>query len=270
MALDIRELRHNYYNDRQTDPRRSWCPPRATASMPKSGPSLEEGTLNPAPGKVHDPKFQDGEFFDPRDIVQVKYEMLRRVSVENASVTNATEEYGVSRPTYYQTKASFDEAGSLGWCPGSGSARPAQGAGRRCWRSSRSNWSRASPFARANWRTDPAEIRSRDPPKDDRASGRGKKNSAMTRTLDTVCGATEGRWPQYETLRNAALGHALPPEARSRAHALSPSRHVGMGAGVGHGMGTCAAAADWPRPLVELYGLGRITEPSFISLPPWP
>lgn len=78
---------------------------------------LEEGALNPAPEKVHDPNFRDSEFFDPRDIVQVKYEMLRRVSVENASVANATEEYGVSRPTYYQTKASFDEAGLAGLVP---------------------------------------------------------------------------------------------------------------------------------------------------------
>src|SRR5437667_10535415 len=43
--------------------------------------------------------------------------MLRRVSLENASIANATEEYGVSRPTYYQTKASFDEAGIAGLVP---------------------------------------------------------------------------------------------------------------------------------------------------------
>jgi hypothetical protein len=49
----------------------------------------EEGTLNQEPGKVQDAKFGDGEFFDPHDIVQVKYEMLRRVSVENASVTSS-------------------------------------------------------------------------------------------------------------------------------------------------------------------------------------
>jgi transposase len=66
---------------------------------------------------VHDAKFRDSEFFDPHDVVQVKYEMLRRVSVENASVSNTTEEYGVSRPTYYQTKASFDEAGIAGLVP---------------------------------------------------------------------------------------------------------------------------------------------------------
>jgi len=73
--------------------------------------------LNPAPEKVHDPKFRDSEFFDPRDIVQVKYEMLRRVSADNASVADATDEYGVSRPTYYQTKTSFDEGGIAGLVP---------------------------------------------------------------------------------------------------------------------------------------------------------
>lgn len=78
---------------------------------------LEEGTLNPTPEHVRDPKFQNNEFFDPHDIVQVKYEMLRRVSAESASVSAATEEYGVSRPTYYQTKASFDKAGIAGLAP---------------------------------------------------------------------------------------------------------------------------------------------------------
>ena len=90
---------------------------QSDSKHPKVRALLEEGTLNPEPGKVQDPKFQDGEFFDPRDIVQVKYEMLRRVSVENASVTSATEEYSVSRPTYYQTKASFEGAGIAGLVP---------------------------------------------------------------------------------------------------------------------------------------------------------
>lgn len=78
---------------------------------------IEEGTLNVTPQKVSDPKFQDGEFFDPRDIVQVKYEMLRRVFAENVSVTDAADEYGVSRPTYYQAKASLDEGGLAGLVP---------------------------------------------------------------------------------------------------------------------------------------------------------
>jgi len=92
-------------------------PGKSDSKHPKVRALLEEGTLNSEPGKVRDAKFRDGEFFDPRDIVQVKYEMLRRVSVENVSMTSATEEYGVSRPTYYQTKASFEEAGIAGLVP---------------------------------------------------------------------------------------------------------------------------------------------------------
>ncbi len=77
----------------------------------------EDGMLNPAPEKVRDPKFQEDGFFDPRDVVQVKYEMLRRVSVEKASVTDASDDYGVSRPTYYQAKADFEEGGIAGLVP---------------------------------------------------------------------------------------------------------------------------------------------------------
>jgi transposase len=54
---------------------------------------------------------------DPRDVVQVKYEMLRRVSVENTSVTDVSDQYGVSRPTFYQAKADFDEGGIAGLVP---------------------------------------------------------------------------------------------------------------------------------------------------------
>ncbi|NJO55062.1 MAG: helix-turn-helix domain containing protein [Rhodospirillales bacterium] len=91
--------------------------PKYKSEIPKVKALREEGTLNLAPNKVRDAKFHGNEFFDPRDIVQVKYEMLRRVSVENAPVTSATEEYGVSRPTYYQTKATFDKAGIAGLVP---------------------------------------------------------------------------------------------------------------------------------------------------------
>ena len=92
-------------------------PKRDDRTDPKTAALLQEGTLNPFPEKVGDPKFHGSEFFDARDLVQVRYEMLRRVSVDDLSVTQATAEYGVSRPTYYQTKASFDEAGVAGLVP---------------------------------------------------------------------------------------------------------------------------------------------------------
>ena len=49
----------------------------------------EHGTLNPHPEKVSDPLFQPTQFFDPLDLLQVKYEMLRRVRVEGLSVARA-------------------------------------------------------------------------------------------------------------------------------------------------------------------------------------
>jgi hypothetical protein len=74
--------------------------PGSRSRRSKADALAEDGTLNPAPEKVCDAKFQEGGFFDPRDVVQVKYEMLRRVSVEKASVTDVSDEYGVSRPTF--------------------------------------------------------------------------------------------------------------------------------------------------------------------------
>lgn len=106
------DVRHHcaYTSDRS-------MPRKSKNGSPKVKVLLEEGTLNPNPEKVRDPKFQQNEFFDPRDLVQVRYEMLRRVSIEKASVTDATEEYGVSRPTYYQARTNFDERGVAGLVP---------------------------------------------------------------------------------------------------------------------------------------------------------
>ena len=92
-------------------------PSKQDSKQSKTDALREEGTLNPAPEKVRDPKFRGSEFFDPRDAVQVKYEMLRRVSIDNASVTEVSDEYGMSRPTYYQAKANFDAAGIAGLVP---------------------------------------------------------------------------------------------------------------------------------------------------------
>jgi transposase len=84
------------------------------SKLSKRDALIAEGAFNPAPDKVRDPKFRDGEFFDPRDAVQVKYEMLRRVCVDKLSITDAADEYGASRPTYYQAKTNFDTAGIAG------------------------------------------------------------------------------------------------------------------------------------------------------------
>lgn len=76
-----------------------------------------QGCLNRHPQDVSHPLFQESDFFDPRDLVQVKYEMLRHVSVENASVRQSARAFGFSRPTFYQAKLAFDQDGLPGLVP---------------------------------------------------------------------------------------------------------------------------------------------------------
>jgi len=89
--------------------------------MPEKDPKLEalreQGTLNPRPREVIDPLFASDSFFDPRDLVQVKYEMLRRVQSEGHSVTGAATAFGFSRPSFYQALSAFEEGGLAGLVP---------------------------------------------------------------------------------------------------------------------------------------------------------
>jgi transposase len=77
----------------------------------------QQGTLNPRPRAVTDPQFAPDRFFDPRDLVQVKYEMLRRVQSEGHSVTGAATAFGFSRPSFYQALEAFQEDGLAGLVP---------------------------------------------------------------------------------------------------------------------------------------------------------
>lgn len=78
---------------------------------------FEQGTLNKKADKVKDPLFRGSDFFDPRDLVQVKYEMVRKVEKEGRSVTRTAEAFGFSRPAFYQIKAAFDDKGLSGLIP---------------------------------------------------------------------------------------------------------------------------------------------------------
>lgn len=91
--------------------------PKAPRSDPKSKTLREQGCLHPEPDKVQDPLFRENEFFDPRDLVQVKYEMLRRVEAEAQSVSEAASSFGFSRPSFYQARDSFAEGGLAGLVP---------------------------------------------------------------------------------------------------------------------------------------------------------
>jgi transposase len=74
--------------------------------------------VNPRPRAVTDETFtSDNPFFDPRDLVQVKYEMLRRVHQDGQSVTHAAATFGFSRPSFYETQAAWQQAGLPGLLP---------------------------------------------------------------------------------------------------------------------------------------------------------
>jgi hypothetical protein len=62
------------------------------------------GALNPRPQKVTEKMFSDSslDFFDPRDLIQVKYEMLRAVDNQGRSVKQASDAFGFSRPAFYR------------------------------------------------------------------------------------------------------------------------------------------------------------------------
>jgi len=69
--------------------------------------------LHPHPESVTDELFRSNNpFFDPHDLVQVKYEMLRRVEKEKRPVMETARAFGFSRPIFYQARAAF-EAGGL-------------------------------------------------------------------------------------------------------------------------------------------------------------
>ena len=83
----------------------------------KSHALREHGALHPRPRQVRDPIFENSEFFDPRDLVMVKYEMIRRVRVEHRPASEAARAFGFSRVALYQAMAAFQKEGLPGLLP---------------------------------------------------------------------------------------------------------------------------------------------------------
>ncbi len=81
------------------------------SNNPKTAALRRHSSLNPHPEKVRDELFLSNAFFDPCDIVQVKYEMLRRVRKDGASVSQSAAQFGLTRPTWYQAKSAYDDGG---------------------------------------------------------------------------------------------------------------------------------------------------------------
>ncbi len=95
---------------------------------PKEEQLRRRGVLNANPEKVRDELFTTTSFFDPRDLAQVRYEMLRRHLVDKLPVTESVKRFGFSRPTFYQLTDAYEREGIPGLIP----RKPGPKGPRRC------------------------------------------------------------------------------------------------------------------------------------------
>jgi transposase len=77
----------------------------------------QRGCLNPHAEKVADPLFSESDFFDARDLVQVKYEMVRRVESDGQTVSDSAVAFGFSRPSFYQAQSLLESGGLAALVP---------------------------------------------------------------------------------------------------------------------------------------------------------
>lgn len=85
--------------------------------MDKKDFLIENGTYNRNYSRVKDARFADDDFFDPMDIAQVKYEMLKEVEKNGRPVTDAANDFGFSRTAFYSIKEAFAQKGVQGLIP---------------------------------------------------------------------------------------------------------------------------------------------------------
>lgn len=77
---------------------------------------IENGSYNKNADSVSNPVFKGNPYFDPQDLVQVKYEMLRAVKAGGLNVSDASRQFGFSRTAYYKIEKRFCSAGVDGLC----------------------------------------------------------------------------------------------------------------------------------------------------------
>jgi transposase len=91
--------------------------PKRSAADPKTEALRQRTSLNPHPERVTDRLFLERDFFDARDLLQVKYEMVRRVETEELSVTSAATTFGFSRLFFYHAQKALQQQGLPGLLP---------------------------------------------------------------------------------------------------------------------------------------------------------
>lgn len=89
----------------------------SSPSLTKQQALKASGNLNARTKQVSHPLFERSDFFDPRDLVQLKYEALRSLQADDYSISRAASEFGFSRPTIYQAQSQFQKEGLEGLLP---------------------------------------------------------------------------------------------------------------------------------------------------------
>lgn len=89
----------------------------ARTEDPKVALLRQSRTLHPSPDEVRDAQFLTDPFFDRRDLLQVRYEMVRRVRVDRQSIRRTAASFGVTPPTVYATQRRFLQRGLTGLLP---------------------------------------------------------------------------------------------------------------------------------------------------------
>lgn len=84
---------------------------------PKRKALQATGTFNPRAAQVRHPLFQQSSFFDPEDLLQLKYETLRAVELDKCPVAKAARDFGLSRPTIYEAQTQLQQQGLEGLLP---------------------------------------------------------------------------------------------------------------------------------------------------------
>ena len=84
---------------------------------PKRQALRDSGTFNPRADQVRHAIFRQSDFFDPQDLLQLKYETLRAMEAENCSIAKAARQFGLSRPTIYEAQTQFQQQGLQGLLP---------------------------------------------------------------------------------------------------------------------------------------------------------
>ena len=77
----------------------------------------KNGALHPCSEKVSAEWLSQSAFFDAHDLVQMKYEMLRSASIDDRSVTDAAQTFGLSRVAFYRAQHQHNDQGVMGLLP---------------------------------------------------------------------------------------------------------------------------------------------------------